>query len=117
MKRTLILLAIALAFAFGAKGFAADAVKFDKSQLVGGEIPKEHRPDYPFEARRQHLMGSAVFILSINHKTGEVKSITVQKTTGHKILDMACLTAFIKWRFKPHTVIRVWIPVKFSLWP
>ena len=115
--RAIHILPIVFAFFSATRAVAVEPVKFDKSQLVSRDLPKEHRPDYPVEARRQHRTGSGVFILNINDKTGEVTSITVKKSTGHKILDAACLKAFIKWRFKPHHVTKVLVPITFSMNP
>jgi len=95
--------------------FAAQPVEFDKSQLVGGDVPRQYRPDYPREARARHETGSGVFILHVDSKTGEVSSITVQKSTGYKLLDTAALTACIHWRFKSQTVTEVRLPLTFSL--
>ncbi len=107
--------AVGLTVVVVTRGFAAEAVKFNTNQLVGGDIPKEHRPKYSSEARRQHRTGSGIFILNISEKTGQVQSIQIKKTTGHKILDEACLNALIEWRFKPHTVSKVWLPITFSM--
>jgi TonB family protein len=103
------------AIAASIRVLAAQAVEFNKSQLVGGDVPKQYRPDYPREARARHEMGTGVFILHIDGKTGQVASISVQKSTGFKLLDAAVLTSCIHWRFKPHTVTDVRIPMTFSM--
>src|SRR5262245_19979426 len=97
--------------------FSGEAVKFDKSQLVRGELPREHRPDYPREARARHETGTGVYVMHIDRQTGVVKSITVQKSTGHKLLDAAALKALIYLQFKPHAVEDVWFPMTFSMSP
>src|SRR5439155_19392667 len=74
-------------------GFARHPVKFDKSQLAGGNFPPQYRPPYPVEARRQGQTGSGVYILHIDSKTGDVTSVTIQKSTGHKLLDDVVLAA------------------------
>jgi TonB family protein len=94
---------------------AAETVKFEKRLLVGGDFPPDYRPPYPVEARRQGLTGSGVYIVHIGSKTGEVRSVTVQKSTGHKPLDDAVLAACVHWRFKPHTVTDVCFPITFSI--
>ena len=63
--------AVGLTVVVVTRGFAAEAVKFNTNQLVGGDIPKEHRPKYSSEARRQHRTGSGIFILNISEKTGK----------------------------------------------
>ena len=37
------------------------------------------------------------------------------QSTGYQVLDKAALDAFRQWRFKPHTVSAIRIPVGFSL--
>jgi len=72
-------------------------------------------PPYPFEARLHRLMGEGFVRLDVNVRTGYVISARMLQSTGHEILDKAALDAFRQWRFKPHTVSAVRIPVRFSL--
>ncbi|PID60134.1 MAG: energy transducer TonB [Gammaproteobacteria bacterium] len=44
--------------------------------------------NYPDAARRRNLTGALILIVGI-HKTGEIESITVDESSGHKILDDA----------------------------
>jgi TonB family protein len=113
--RALPLIALGTLFHLAVSIYAAEPVMINKSQLIGGDIPKQYRPPYPYEARRRHQEGSGMFILHIDSKTGQVTSITVQKSTGYKLLDSAVLTACIHWRFKPHTVTDVFVPITFSM--
>jgi TonB family protein len=53
--------------------------------------------------------------LDINVRTGYVTSARILQSTGHEILDKAALDAFRQWRFKPHTISAVQIPLRFSL--
>jgi TonB family protein len=69
-------------------------------------LVKERRPDYPIEARRRHMTGAGKFVLYVDSKSGDVTSIKIEKSTGHQILDVACLKALIQWRFKPGTVTK-----------
>ncbi len=71
------------------------------------------KPKYPQAARRQRLCGKGVFLLNVNAKTGQVTSIKIERRTGYQILDVAALKALINWRFKPHSVTKVHIPVIF----
>jgi len=93
----------------------AEPVLLDQHQLVGERIPKDYRPDYPYDARRRHITGNGVFILHVDPKTGFVHSITVQHSTGSKLLDDGVLRACIHWQFKPHTVTDVKLPIAFSM--
>ena len=94
-------------------GVAAEPVEFVVSQLVGGTIPRDQRPEYPPEARQSRLTGSGVFVLNIDAKDGKVTSITTKKSTGNRMLDQACYNALRKWRFKPNTVTKVQLPITF----
>lgn len=113
--RALIVTTSMLVLGFIAAVVAAEPVKFDKSQLIGGEIPSRYRPNYPMEARSRHQSGSGIFILHVDPKTGKVASVTVQKSTGYKLLDDAAVTACTHWSFKPNTVTDVRLPITFSM--
>jgi TonB family protein len=73
------------------------------------------KPEYPEAARKQHLMGKGIFLLNLNAQTGQVKSIKIEKGTGSRILDAACLKALINWRFKPTSNTKVRVPVMFVI--
>jgi TonB family protein len=46
---------------------------------------------------------------------GSVGSVTILKTTGHTILDAAAITGFRQWRFRPHTIDIVRVPVQYRI--
>ena len=94
---------------------AAGVVKLDKQMLASGSFKAEPRPQYPIEARRLHITGHGIFILNVDVKTLSVKSIQIQKSTGHAILDAAAMKALIDYRFKPGVPPRVWVPVTFQM--
>ena len=108
-------LTLLLFVALAAQQYAAQPIEFDKSQLVGGDVPKQYRPNYPMEARGRHQTGSGVFILRVSPQTGAVTSIDVQKSTGYQLLDDSVLRACRHWQFKPHTITDVRLPVTFSM--
>ncbi len=87
----------------------------DEKLVAQGKM--DIRPDYPAEAQAQRLTGSGVFILQIDPRSGSVKSVRVETSTGHKMLDDASITAFSNLRFKPNGVRRVTNPVTFTLPP
>jgi TonB family protein len=116
-KRAQRLISVLIALLSSSSFAAQQIAKFNQSMLVSGSARKEQRPDYPLEARQNHLQGSGVFILNISEKTGRVESIQINQSTGHRILDAAAMKALINYRFKPHTVTKVWIPVRFKLGP
>ncbi len=72
------------------------------------------RPDYPIEAFRRRLRGTAIVVLDIDPKTGKVGRVQLQQSTGSRLLDRLTLRAFTKWQFQPATVTRVAMPVRFS---
>jgi TonB family protein len=82
-----------------------------------GAVLKKVPPEYPVQARRAHLTGAGVLMLSVDRKTGVVTSVTMEKSTGHKILDDAGIRAFSQWRFKPGVVTegKVKIPINFRM--
>lgn len=56
------------------------------------------RPQVPLEARLKHLRGSGVFVFHLRGD-GTVLRVGILQSTGHAILDQACVQAFSKWRF------------------
>ena len=71
------------------------------------------KPYFPSNARREYKTGGGVFLLNVNPETGLVASIKIEKTTGLWSFDVSCLKTLIKWRFKPHMVAKVHVPVRF----
>jgi TonB family protein len=72
------------------------------------------KPEFPETMRRQRIRAKGVFALNVDAKTGQVTSIKIERRTGYQVLDVAALNALIKWRFKPHSVTKVHIPVIFA---
>jgi TonB family protein len=72
------------------------------------------RPAYPFVAWRNEYSGEGVALLEVDKRTGSVTSATMLKSTGRRILDDAALKAFRQWRFKPGTVAKVKVPIRFT---
>jgi TonB family protein len=75
------------------------------------------KPHYPLRARRDYKTGAGVFIINVDAEKGVVESIKIEQTTGVWSLDVACLKALVQWRFKPHTVSKVRVPVRFVITP
>src|SRR5438067_13737148 len=73
------------------------------------------KPYYPSRARREYKTGARVFLLSVDQETGLVASIKIERTTGLWSLDVARLKALIRWRFKPHTLTKIRVPVRFVI--
>lgn len=77
-------------------------------------ITSRYDPDYPRAARERGLSGSGLALLEINTGTGEVKRVTITKSTGHDILDKSALSAYRRWRFVPHTISQAEVPIIFT---
>jgi TonB family protein len=60
-------------------------------------------------------MGAGVAIVAVDPNTGLVKKAEMAISTGHELLDNATLSAFRQWRFKPDTVAKVKIPIRFTM--
>jgi TonB family protein len=80
------------------------------------EIALSHlTPQYPIEARRRHIAGKVLYHLHVSLDTGEVTSVDVLTTTGHRILDRAPVAALKQWKFRRYAPIGVKIPITFSM--
>ena len=58
-------------------------------------------PEYPLEARRNRITGSGTFLMDVDIPTGRVLHVTVERSTGSRLLDSAVVSTFARWRFKP----------------
>ena len=72
-------------------------------------------PEYPAEAKSQQLQGDCVILMVIDKPSGRVTAATIEKSTGHPILDRAALDACKRWQFKPGMVSKVRTPMTFKL--
>jgi TonB family protein len=70
-------------------------------------------PQVPDIARAKRLAGSGLFLFHVR-RDGSVSRVDVLRSTGHRVLDTAVVSAFSKWRFKPGTVSEVRTPVNFT---
>ena len=61
-------------------------------------------PAYPHVAWLNGWQGTGVFVMRIQIKSGLVKEVHVQRSTGHKDLDAAAISALKQWRFKPNVL-------------
>jgi len=73
------------------------------------------RPEYPYEARRNHITGRGIVVMKIDPATGNVASCEMAQSTGTDILDQAVLVAVRHWHFKPGTAATVKTPVMFTM--
>jgi len=71
-------------------------------------------PDYPYEARRAHVTGSGVCVMTVDTASGNVTSATMTESTGNALLDKITTDTFEKWRFKPGTVSQIRVPISYE---
>ena len=63
-----------------------------------------------------HETGSALFVFKVDGASGRVTAIHIAQSTGYKLLDWACIKAFMQWRFRPYAVApKVKVPVILSI--
>ena len=74
------------------------------------------RPEYPLIARQKHLTGRGLFVIHIR-PDGKVKGVTIIKSTGHAELDQAAIKSFQGWRFRPHSVRQLRVPIGYVIGP
>jgi TonB family protein len=73
-------------------------------EQLGKLATHKPQPEYPMQARAQHLTGAGFFVLFITIQTGIVKDVQIEQSTGSAILDSAAISALKQWRFKPGAV-------------
>ena len=71
-------------------------------------------PQYPYEAKRAHITGSGVCIMTVDAASGNVTGAVMEQSTGNGILDKVTTEAFRKWRFKPGMVSQVRVPISYE---
>jgi TonB family protein len=72
-------------------------------------------PQYPYEAKRAHITGSGVCVMTVDTSSGNVTGAVMEQSTGNGILDKVTTDAFRKWRFKPGTVSQVRVPISYEI--
>jgi len=71
-------------------------------------------PEYAYSERAQRHMGSGLFRLTLDLKTGTVKQVSVVKSTGAPALDDSAVDALRRWRWKPGRWQEIDMPITFS---
>ncbi len=113
VKRSILLVGLAL-FVIT----TADAKKVTSkhgSMDLPDSVVKYEWPKTPYLARLHGLDGYGVYRLNIDRATGTVSSVTIVKTTTHKMLDDAAVDAFRKWRFQPNSISELTLPGTFTV--
>lgn len=90
---------------------APDVMSISTAKAYAVSTP---RPEYPYEARSRHLMGSGVVLVTVDVATGGVTDASMVQSIGDPILDNATVSAFRRWRFRPGAVSKVRIPITYS---
>lgn len=72
------------------------------------------RPEYPYEARRARQTGSGRFLLQFDDN-GAVTNVSIDQSTGSRLLDQISEKAFRRWRCRPGTYRMIYVPVTFTL--
>jgi TonB family protein len=73
------------------------------------------RPAYVYEARTRRIMGSGLFRLTLDLRTGNVVKVTTVKSTGSLLLDNPAVSAFEHWRFNPGRWKEIDLPITFTI--
>ena len=77
---------------------APDGFRLIEMPVPVSELP---RPKYPYMAERMGYEGTVILMVQLNEK-GKVINVTVDKPSGHRILDQAAVkTGRTRWRFRP----------------
>jgi len=90
---------------------AAGHVRVRKDQ----DIVYYPTPEYPLEARREHMTGTGIFVLEVDAPSGTVTRVKVVRSTGFPILDKSAVDTLKRWRFRPNKVAKIRIPITFSI--
>ena len=116
MRRLLAVLLVTVVWTNQAQsaGEKRNFLKLDASN-IRTVVVSGVQPEYPYEARLNHITGSGVALVRIDRATGKVASCEMARGTGNPLLDEAALQAFRLWRFKPGTVAGVIIPISFIM--
>jgi TonB family protein len=73
------------------------------------------KPEYPYEARSRHLVGSGICVVNVDPASGNVTSAEMAQSIGSPILDNSATSTFRRWKFKPGSVSRAKIPITFTM--
>jgi TonB family protein len=76
-------------------------------------VRREYWPAGTYTRTNWHLK-IGVFLLNVR-SDGTVSSVEILHSTGHKILDGNCVSAFSKWRFQANSVKEVRLPAYYTV--
>jgi TonB family protein len=85
------------------------------NRQVRQSILTTSRIHYPKLSRRLRSRGTGLYEMRVDPRTGKVDEVAILKSTGARILDIECMRALGRWRFKPGAVRAARLPVTFEL--
>ncbi len=94
--------------------FEIDGERAAFLRAAGRNLLYAVQPHYPFEANEHGVAGQGRFQLIINPSTGLVNDVQILETTRDRRLDEAAVKALRQWRFRPHTLTKLKVPVSFG---
>ncbi|APG28401.1 hypothetical protein A7E78_11410 [Syntrophotalea acetylenivorans] len=77
-------------------------------------------PSYPSTARRRGWEGEVLLLVEVS-AAGEVRKITVRRSSGYQILDRTALNAVYRWKFQAAlrngraVAGKVMVPIRFNI--
>ena len=72
------------------------------------------KPVYPLPDKLAGRQGTAVLVAKVK-QDGTVENVTLEKSSGSKMMDESAATAFKSWKYKPGQEGYVRLPVQFQL--
>ena len=84
------------------------------------KLPENEPPEYPVDARENRLEGRVSLVVQVI-ASGSVSQVSIDNSSGHKVLDDAAIRAVKKWRFEPATLdgvavpAEIIVPIRFTL--
>ena len=86
------------------------------------KLPENEPPEYPVEARANRYEGRVSLVVHVG-VSGSVSQVSIDDTSGHKVLDDAAIRAVRNWQFEPATLdgiavpAEIIVPIRFTLSP
>ena len=112
-QRNVALVSVLLVLA--AQLHAQDRQRAQTYAKDAGALVAHPEPEYPDAALEQLLEGDGVFRVTFDGATGVATGVTVEKSTGHALLDYAGKKALMRWRSNPHELSVMTVPFRFRL--
>lgn len=92
----------------------ADRMGLEEAKKRGLILSAPH-PSYPYLARVRHEIGSGVAQFRIDENTGLVQSVVMSPSTGSVYLDQNTTDTMRRWKFQPHAMNKLRVPISYTL--